>query len=183
MIVYPTATVYGIGGDARDADVSRRVARVKNSSPDKPHLIITDEWSRVRDWVVAPTAILSRLMNLGEDLPITILIDAGEDAPSHLVGAGGKIGIRRTSHDFCRELIRTSGCSLISTSANITGQDAPRAFEEIASDILDETDLAVKGAPGSGLASTLVSVENGGVEIIREGVVEASDIYSRITQI
>jgi L-threonylcarbamoyladenylate synthase len=48
VILYPTDTVYGIGGDPSEFDVVRRIHHIKGSSEGKPLLLLTDEshWRR-----------------------------------------------------------------------------------------------------------------------------------------
>ena len=45
-LIYPTETVYGIGGRADDEALICAVQRCKGRDADKPMLILTDEWAR-----------------------------------------------------------------------------------------------------------------------------------------
>ena len=53
VLLYPTETVYGLGGDARDANVANRIRVLKGSEGTKPMLVLTDEWFRVAEWIKA----------------------------------------------------------------------------------------------------------------------------------
>ena len=176
-LVYPTETVYGIGGDALDAGVMECIRTLKGSDADKPMLVLTDEWARVSDWFAEVSEALRRLMVHQSALPITHLVTASEKAPEALVGPEGMIGVRRTTDLFCRALIEATDTPLLSTSANVSGGSSPAKFHDITPAVLDGVDLAVNaGRPLSGVPSTIVRVDGNGVQIVRIGAVDAQTI-------
>ncbi len=180
VLLYPTSTVYGLGGDPLDHAVSERIQTIKQTSPAKPLLVLTDEWERLDGWLVATSELHRRLMVAANDLVITILFEAGPDVPLHLIGNSGHIAVRKTGHPFCRKLIGSVDSVLISTSANRTGSTPPARFRDIEPDILAQSDVAVMGAPCSGLSSTIVAIENGRVVIRREGGVSRESVVARL---
>ena len=178
ILVYPTETVYGIGGDALDVGVVKRIRTLKRSHADKPMLVLTDEWTRVADWFAEASHALQRLMDHEHALPITLLATASEMAPEPLVGPEGMIGVRRTSDSFCRVLIEATDTPLLSTSANVSGESSPALFEDINSTILDGVDLAVDaGRALMGIPSTVVRVAGNSIQIVRDGAVDAPTIH------
>lgn len=180
VILYPTATLYGLGGDPEDPKLSLRIHSIKGSPETKPHLLLTDEWSRLKNWVRPPTDLYQRLMRLGDDLPITILFEAGVDAPSHLIGRSEHIAVRKTTQIFCRSLILETDSMVISTSANRTGAPPPARFEDVDPEIIEMADIAIRGPDASGLPSTIVSVENDQPVVIREGAVSREMLASKL---
>ena len=180
LLLYPTSTVYGLGGDPRDKNLSDRIQALKERPQSKPHLVLTDRWGRVADWVSGLTDVHERLMRFGRVRPITVLFEAGKQAPLHLVGESGEVAIRITSHPFCSALIAKTGKPIISTSANKAGRPAPADFDHIDPDILTGIDLAINGGKSAGKASTIVAVRNGAIEIVRIGSVSAAEIVSEL---
>lgn len=178
ILVYPTETVYGIGGDALDVGVMARIRALKGSSTDKPMLVLTDEWARVMDWFAEVSVALQRLMVHQSALSLTLLIPASESAPEPLVGPEGIIGMRRTGDSFCRALIDAAETPLLSTSANVSGESSPAKFDDINPAILDGVDLAVDaGRTLTGVPSTIVRVAGDGFQIVREGAMDARTIH------
>lgn len=176
-LVYPTETVYGIGGDALDAGVMECIRTLKGSDADKPMLVLTDEWARVSDWFAEVSDALRRLMAHSAELPLTLLVRVSEKAPEALVGPEGMIGVRRTTDLFCRALIEAADTPLLSTSANVSGGSSPAKFHDINPAVLDGVDLAVNaGRPLTGVPSTIVRVDGNGVQIVRIGAVDAQTI-------
>ena len=180
VFVYPTATVYGIGGDPRNPATSDRIHRIKGSPEKKPHLVLTDDWDRVDDWITAVSWIHERLMQIGRNHAITILFAAAAGAPPHLVGDSGHVAIRLTSHPFCSSLVAALGSVVISTSANRTGKPEPASFTDIDPAVIAEVDLAVDGGRSAGAASTIVAVNNDVVQVVREGSVSKEKIISEL---
>ncbi len=177
-LVYPTETVYGIGGDALDAGVMKCIRTLKGSDADKPMLVLTDEWARVSDWFAEVSDALERLMAHSAELPLTLLVRASEKTPEPLVGPEGMIGVRRTTDLFCRALIEATDTPLLSTSANVSGESSQALFEDLDAAILEGVDLAVDaGRPLTGVASTIVRVYGNGVQIVRVGAVDAQTIH------
>ncbi|HUF07754.1 MAG TPA: L-threonylcarbamoyladenylate synthase [Rhodothermales bacterium] len=169
ILLYPTDTVYGIGGDACSDEASDRVRRLKGAQIDKPLLVLTDDWARVQPWVPRPEGIVKDLMSIGEEHSLTILFPASSEVPRWLIGASEEVGIRLCRDPFCAGLIRQSGCLLSSTSANRTGERVPVHFTEIDAKIRAGCDYAVDGGPLPGSASTIVRAAGDGFEMIREG--------------
>ncbi|MDX1419665.1 MAG: L-threonylcarbamoyladenylate synthase [Rubricoccaceae bacterium] len=175
VLLYPTETVYGLGGDPFAHRVVARIRRLKGRDADKPMLALTDAWARVDAWLTGRTAVHERLMAF--EGPLTILFEAGPGAPPGLVGPEGWVGVRRTADPFCRAVIATSQTPLVSTSANPAGGPAPSRFDDVAPALLDGVDLAVDaGAPLSGAPSTVVHVAGEEVVVLREGAADAATV-------
>ncbi len=178
ILIYPTETVYGIGGDARCEDVALRVADLKGRDRDKPMLLLTDEWDRVADWFQEVSDTHRHLMQHPQSDCLTILFEASPSAPVKLRGGSALIGVRRTGHPFCRALVRQSGAPLISTSANRSGEPVARTVREIPDDVRTGVDLVIEAGPSpSSLASTVVRVDDGLVRIVRAGLVAESEWF------
>ena len=177
VLLYPTATVYGIGGDARREDVALRIAVLKGRDRDKPMLLLTDQWDRVTNWFERVTEMHRYLMHHPGSAYLTILFEASESAPVMLRGGSPLIGVRRTAHPFCRALIERSGAPLISTSANRSGEPTARTVNEVPDDVRTGVDLLIDAGPSpSSEASTVVAVEDGRIRIVREGAVKKPDL-------
>jgi L-threonylcarbamoyladenylate synthase len=177
VLLYPTETVYGLGGHAGRDDVLQRVRALKGRDADKPVLVLTDTWRRVADWVVDPDDTLRRIMSHEPPPPVTLLMAANDRAPSGVVGPEGLIGIRRTADAFCRALVAASDAPLLSTSANRSGQPAAADLGEVEDAILAGVDLVVDaGRRLPGVPSTVARVVDGAVHILRAGAVDAATL-------
>ncbi|MEM8557745.1 MAG: L-threonylcarbamoyladenylate synthase [Bacteroidota bacterium] len=176
VLVYPTETVYGIGGNPFDAAMVDRVRAIKGRDADKPMLAITDRWGRVTDWIAAVTDTHRALMEAtdaaGRPLAVTLLFEAGPGAPPSLVSGVGLIGIRRTPDSLGQALVAACGTALLSTSANRAGEPPASAFADLDPRVVEAADYAFDaGRPLGGTPSTVVKVEDTNLIVIREGAV------------
>lgn len=181
ILCYPTTTVYGLGCDPTDEEAVARIREIKGRDPDEPLLVITDEWSRVADWIRGGLDGLSdahrRLMERIPPLAVTLLLEAEEEAVSALRGSSSEVGVRATADPFCRALVARAGTPLVSTSANSSGQPAPSRFEDVEERILGAVDGAVAARrPLGGTASTVARVRDGKVEVLREGAAKEEEL-------
>lgn len=168
VLIYPTETVYGIGGDAAEENVIARVKQAKGRDDNKPMLILTDEWERAAPWIAEKTPLHETLMQ--SNLPITILFAPTRKVPLSLRGSSTHVGIRRTTHAFCRELIAETGCLLLSTSANPSGKPPTHEAHLLDEDLKKAVDLVVDaGTLPPEMPSTVVQIVEGKLHIIREG--------------
>jgi L-threonylcarbamoyladenylate synthase len=53
------------------------------------------------------------------------------------------VGIRVVKHNFCQQLIQRFRLPIVSTSANISGEPAPKNFSEVSQEIIDGVDYVV----------------------------------------
>lgn len=171
ILIYPTDTVYGLGGDAARDEVSDRLRQLKGSAPDRPLLILTDSWARVADWVSPPDALTRDLMAIAEARSLTILFSATKAVPKGLIGTSSEIGIRLCRYPFCARLIQASGRVISSTSANRAGGKPPLRPDQVEQAVIDGADLLVDGGALAGVPSTVVRPEGSSWRIVREGSV------------
>ena len=105
------------------------------------------------------------------DAPMTIIYPGAQYLAPEVVAEDGSVGIRIPLNDFCKQLVRRLRKPLVSTSANISGEETPSSFNEISSEITSAVDYVVpagfdKGATGK--ASQIIKLGlRGEVEIIR----------------
>ncbi|MDZ7738155.1 MAG: L-threonylcarbamoyladenylate synthase [Bacteroidales bacterium] len=137
VILYPTDTVWGLGCDATNTDAVRKIYRIKQRADEKSMLILLDTESRLLYYVKQVPEIAYQLTEVS-DRPITIIYPGARNISPELTAADGSAGIRITDDEFCSDLIARLGKPLVSSSANISGEQPPGFFDEI-SDIIKES--------------------------------------------
>ncbi len=179
VLLYPTATVYGLGADPACEAALHRIHAIKGRDAGKPILVLTDTWNRMTDWIATRTPLHDCLM--AADLPLTILFEATDTVPTLLHGTSPYIGIRRTRHPFCRAIIKAADRPLCSTSANPSGIPPANRFEGLAPALIDAVDCAVDaGEPLHGTPSTVVMVEGEDLKVLRAGAVSEDDLRKMV---
>ena len=174
VAIYPTETVYGLGGDARRPDVAARARAVKGRGA-VPMLTITDRWARVQAWVADDERALGERLTA---LPgVTVLLRASAEAPRHLVGPEGWVGLRRTHGGPAEALVQAADVPLLSTSANPSGTPPPTREADLDAALVRRVDAVLPVArPMGGAPSTVVRPEDGALRVIRHGAVPAESV-------
>lgn len=171
VILYPTDTVWGIGCDAADKDAVARVFEIKRRSDAKSLITLVADADMIGRYVKVIPQMAIELIEVN-DKPMTIIYPGAMGLAENVVAEDGSVGIRIPQSEFCRQLCRRFAGAIVSTSANISGEDAPASFEDINAAILDEVDHIVdpcyeEGA--TGVSSQIIKVGlDGEVKVIRE---------------
>ena len=84
-------------------------------------------------------------------------------------------------HALARDLIRSAGAPLATTSANLSGQPSPVTAEEVAAQLGDRIPLILDGGrcPG-GVASTVVDLTGPQPVVLRAGPLTLDDILAAL---
>ncbi len=94
-------------------------------------------------------------------------------------GRHGTLGLRLPAHEFTRAVIRAFAPSLYLTSVNRSGEPALVDPARIAAEFADEVDLIFDaGVPPLEQASTVVRWRDGELEVLREGVLSATEVQT-----
>ena len=174
IYIYPTETIYGIGGNGLSEKVIQKVQQIKGRDAQKPMLLLTDTWKRVTHLIAEITPLHQAIMDL--NLPITLLFKSTTEVPA-LLTLSGFIGIRKTKHPICVQLIREMDAPLLSTSANFAGEPATHLFAELNPDLCKLADkVIVEDRFSGGTPSSVVKINGTEIEMIREGAISLTEL-------
>jgi L-threonylcarbamoyladenylate synthase len=162
IIVYPTETVYGLGGDAFSDDAILKVYEAKGRPLGKPISVAVSDTDMLCAIACADDFALGFA---GRFLPgpVTVILEARSCIPPLLTGGTGRIGIRVPAHDLALRIISSFDSPITATSANISGAQDPVSPGEIRVPY----DLLVDGGVLPGTPSTVVDLVDR--RILREG--------------
>ncbi|MFH0737365.1 MAG: L-threonylcarbamoyladenylate synthase [Candidatus Micrarchaeota archaeon] len=141
LMVYPTDTVYGIGGDATSAEVVGKIHKLKGIRGRKPMSVMVSDFGMIEyfcDTGVWEDMILDRYL----PGPYTFILKKKRDLPA---SDTDRLGIRMPDSPFCKALCEVFGKPIITTSANLTGGIPPTKLEDVEKKVLDGVDLAIDG--------------------------------------
>ena len=171
VILYPTDTVWGIGCDATDPEAVRRVYEIKHRIDSKALIVLVDSEAKVQFYVREVPDVAWDLIELSTK-PLTIVYDGARNLASNLLAEDGSVGIRVTSEAFSKELCFRFKRAIVSTSANLSGTQAPMTFSEISDEIKNAVDYIVKvrrNETGIRVPSSVIKLgPTGEVRILRE---------------
>ena len=178
-VVFPTETVYGLGVSVEAA-----------AGPDVLYDLKERDRGKPISWLVRGVGDLDRygahVPELARSLaraywpgPLTLIVEAGDAVPKAFRSAAGTIGLRMPDNSTALELIEAAGCPLATTSANISGFQAPGAFAALDPALAARVGVVVPDDADddkSGIASTVLDCTGSAPRILREGAVTEADI-------
>jgi L-threonylcarbamoyladenylate synthase len=170
VFVYPTDTIYGIGGIATPV-VKRRIFLAKRRSLEHPLTLIAGDIG------------IFLALNLIFDKKAQVLADTFWPGDLTIIlsttGSDEKIGVRVSDHPFIQLMATHLQEPLFSTSANISGEKYINDPDTIYDLFFDDVDMMIDGGklPVS-LPSTVVDASGEKIEIVRQGAVSSEKILS-----
>ncbi|MBK8098585.1 MAG: Sua5/YciO/YrdC/YwlC family protein [Planctomycetes bacterium] len=170
LCVLPTETVYGLAVLPSLPAAVAAARAAKGRAEDQVftwHLAAADDLTRLAR---APEPRVQRLLQRYWPGPLTVVLP-GLHEPT--------VGLRVPAHDFTRDVIARCGEALWLTSVNRTGQPPLCEPDAIASAFGPQVALLVDdGRSPLGSASTVVRALGARLEVLREGILSAAEIYS-----
>ena len=186
VIAYPTETVYGLGCLAFERAPVERIRALKGSRTGRPFILVIPSHRSV-DRLVKVSDETGILIERFWPGPLTLVLEALEEVPAFLLGEDRTLAVRLSSSPFVQNLLARVKQPLVSTSANPEGLPPPSGPGDVIRYFEDhdqQIDLLVESSPGTmaGVASTVVSVIEREVSVLREGPITADDILRALQQ-
>ncbi len=177
LVIAPTETVYGLFADATSTQAVLGVFAAKGRRPDQPLSVAVPDLAMARSLGVRWSDHAERLAQAFWPGPLTLVLPLdGSAHPSDFAvceavrGEERTLGIRVPAHPITAALLRRAGLPLVATSANESGKPAPATCAEAVAQVGEFCAFALDSGPAEiGVASTVVSVSEGGVKVLRAG--------------
>ena len=181
VIGYPTETVYGLGGDATNEKVIRRIHVLKGRATNKPMLVLVGRVEQVLPLVYEIPDHAKPLVESCWPGPLTMIFKASPKLSEWLVSKDQKIGIRISSDPFCRRLLEIFQKPLVSTSANPSGKKPAQSALEVKAYFGRALNLIVDGGERNNpKTSTILDITQYPPLFIREGAFSREHIRNRM---
>lgn len=183
-VVFPTETVYGLGGDALNVDAVNKIFQAKGRPQDNP-LIIHVASKDLSRWAREVPEIAKKLIDKFWPGPLTIILNKKNIVPDVTSASLESVGIRMPNNEVALKLIELSGTTIAAPSANISGRPSPTDVERCVEDLSGKVDY-ILGADKSevGVESTIIDCTVEPAVVLRPGGVTLEmlkEIDDRIT--
>jgi L-threonylcarbamoyladenylate synthase len=143
LILYPTDTIWGIGCDATNPNAVQKIFLLKKRPETKSMIVLLADNKDIYRYTSNPEPYIAEYLDKTTK-PTTVIYERSLGLAENLVGEDGSVAIRIVQDDFCRQLIKRFRKPIVSTSANISGQDNPPNFTGISETIKQGVDYIVK---------------------------------------
>jgi len=173
LVAFPTETVYGLGANALDASACDRIFEAKGRPHDNPlivHVLNPKDCSLYAETEASDLfPILAERFMPG---PLTVILPKKEIIPDSVTVGLSTVALRCPSHPIARELIASAGVPIAAPSANLSGKPSPTRPEHVLEDMMGRVDMILDGgACEVGLESTVISLREDGIHLLRPGFV------------
>lgn len=177
VIAYPTDTTYGIGCDIFNPKGVKKIYQIKQRDPRKPFSFICADLSDVANYAQVSNFAF-KIMRRHLPGPYTFVLEATRVVPDLLTTRQKTVGIRIPGNEIALSIVRELGHPLVTTSANVSGEDVLHDPVDIDQKLGKMLDLVVGGGILLGDPSTVISLAGDRVEILRSGSGDTSWIHS-----
>lgn len=181
VVCLPCNGTYRLFADVTNEDAVMRLLQSKRRVHKAPSLVFIDSVSQLGHIVddVAPEA--KTLMHEVWPAPVTIRFPAGKKLPrsvaKELTKATGKLGVRIPQNELSRTVVESLGTPVYVSSANRGKKSGETSAAQVRQNFLGRIDYFLdNGDLQSAPSSTVVDVDGGSVDIVREGAVAESEI-------
>lgn len=182
VLVYPTDTVYGIGGNALDTQVIERVFEIKRRPQEKAMIILVRDIATARRYGYIDLwteSVLSRLW----PGPVSVILHRKDALPEAAAGGKNTIALRVPDSPFLQDILKQVDCPLIATSANLSGSGtAPKILGQFLQALRMQEkrpDLVIDAGPIGSRPSTLLDLTNKkNPMILRRGALSDEELAS-----
>ncbi|MFL5319950.1 MAG: L-threonylcarbamoyladenylate synthase [Myxococcaceae bacterium] len=168
LIAYPTDTYYGIGCDLTSKKGIDRIYELKGRDRQKPLSFICHDLSHVADYALVSNFAYRTMKSLTPG-PFTFILQATRYVPNIMQTKQKNVGIRVPESTLARELSKRLGRPLVSTSATDREGNALSDARDIKDALGNQLDLILDGGVQHLEPSTVVSLLNDEIEVLRQG--------------
>lgn len=179
VVLFPTDTVIGLGCRYDSAEGIARIRKIKKITDKNPLAVLIADQKQLDLLKVRRSRITNLLMDRFWPGGLTIVLTSEQAFPCS--GEGNTLGLRMPDVEFLRRIIEATGVPIAATSANYHGQPSPARLEDLAPGIKKSADHIIDFEVNPvGLASTVVKIEGGLVNVLREGTVTRAEILEAV---
>lgn len=169
VIAYPTEAVFGLGCDPDSEQAVRELLALKQRPWEKGLILIAADYAQLTPYI--DDSLLSDQQRSAIFAtwpgPVTWVIPAKSQTPHFLTGQFSSLAVRVSDHPLVQQLCRQFGKPLVSTSANLSGEEPCRTVAEVMQQFGDSFPILAGNVGGRLNPSEIRDALTG--ELIRQG--------------
>lgn len=158
LVVFPTETVFGLGGNALDAEAAGKIYAAKGRPSDNPLIIHIAAPSDAAKYCET-NELFDKLARAFMPGPLTVVLPAKQIVPKTVTANLPTVAVRCPSHPVAHALIEAAGVPIAAPSANLSGSPSPTTFRHVREDLDGRVDMILGGECEIGVESTIVRID------------------------
>ena len=173
LVVFPTETVYGLGGDGTSAYAAKKIYEAKGRPSDNPLIIHVSSPEDAESYAVTNETYY-KLAKAFMPGPLTVILPKKETIPLSVTGGLDSVAVRCPSHPIARQIISAAGIPVAAPSANLSGKPSPTCARHVIDDLSGRVDMIIDGGSCEiGLESTIIKLDGNSATLLRPGAITA----------
>ncbi|RME30791.1 threonylcarbamoyl-AMP synthase [Candidatus Woesearchaeota archaeon] len=162
VFIYPTDTIYGLGCDATNDVLVKKIREIKERD-ERPFSIIAPSKEWIREHCIIPDEGEEWLARLPG--PFTLILKLKKPELAAVTTGIGTIGVR-IPHNWFSAIVADLGFPVVTTSVNRSGEPHMTSLADLPPRIERQVALVIDDGPLLGRPSTIVRLDLDEVEII-----------------
>jgi len=168
IFIYPTDTIYGIGGNPFDKNVVKKISEIKGRNEQKQFIWLISDFENLLNYVdITFENHFDFLQKLWPG-PVSVVLNLNDRTKK--ITEFDTIAVRIPNNNFCQKLLNEIRRPLISTSVNRSGKDPLNQIELILENFSQDVDAIIFSSDQiQQISSTLIDLTTEEPKLIREG--------------
>jgi tRNA threonylcarbamoyl adenosine modification protein (Sua5/YciO/YrdC/YwlC family) len=168
VIIYPTDTVYGLGCDLFNKKGIEKIYEIKKRNKKQPLSFVCADLKDISRYAIVSDYAYKTMKRLLPG-PYTFVLNASRLVPKIILPKRQTTGIRVPNNEICLALVRELGQPIISTSVKTEEGELLNNPEEIKGKVSHWVDLIIDGGILVSEPSSVISLVDDRIEVIRKG--------------
>lgn len=181
-VVLPTETVYGIFAKALDEEAVNRVYQLKKRPREKAMNLNVADFDSILAFAKEVPDYLKKLYDHFLPGPLTIILKANDQVPEWINSGMTSVGFRLPNHPVTANIIQKIG-PLIGPSANLSGSESGKTFENILESFNNQVTGYQDDAALLGVDSTILDLSGKEAKILRQGSITKEILLAEVPEI
>ena len=167
VIIVPTDTVYGMCVRSDSDKAIKKIYEIKKRRVEKKLTIIVENYERLLSLCDVSLETIKRLQPYFPGKVTVVLKNKNCD---------DTVAVRMIHNEIINRIIEKIDCSLMLTSANISGCETSNDISVLMEEFDGMVDMIIMGHKVGKTSSTIVEINNNELLLVREGVVSFDEI-------
>lgn len=183
LVSFPTETVYGLGADAFNPTAVARIFQEKERPSFDPLIVHISAIEQLPKLTRSITPIVLKLADAFWPGPLTMVLPKQPTVHDIVTSGLDTVAVRMPNHPVALQLITLSGTAIAAPSANKFGQLSPTHHTHVTKQLKGVEFVIEGGSTSVGIESSVISVGEGRVQILRPGAITAADIRRAVPEV
>lgn len=173
VVAYPTDTTYGLGCSIFNKRGVERIYQIKQREKKKPFSFICADLAEVAKYAKVSNYAF-KVLKRHLPGPYTFVLDATSIVPDLVATRQKTVGIRMPDNNICLSIVRGLGHPIITTSANLSGEEPIGDPLRVEDELGGQLDVVVDGGLLTTNVSSVISLLGDSPVVLRKGVGDTS---------